>query len=93
MKTPLHPGMTAILRARLPVQTCHEMIVTGRRYGGDEALRAGIVDHAVGEGQVVPMAIELAASLADKAHPVMGRLKAERYPEVLEALRARLTRA
>ena len=33
MKAPLHPGMTAIIQARVPNQTAHEVIVTGTRYG------------------------------------------------------------
>jgi enoyl-CoA hydratase/carnithine racemase len=32
MKVPLHPGMTAVLQARLPKRTVHEVIATGRRY-------------------------------------------------------------
>ena len=40
MKAPLHPAMTAILKERLPRQTVHEVIATGRRWGGDDA-RAG----------------------------------------------------
>ena len=31
---PLHPGMTALIQARLPIQTAHEVIATGTRYSG-----------------------------------------------------------
>lgn len=86
MGAPLHPGMTAILRERLPKQTAHEVIVTGRRYGGVEAAAAGIVDRAVPETDLLPAALELAAGLASKAKPVMSRLKADQYPQVLAAL-------
>ena len=90
MRAPLHPGMTAILQARLPKQTAHEVIATGRRYGGADALAAGIVEHIAPEARVLPRAIEIAAPLAAKAHPVMSTLKAGLYPQVLEALTRKL---
>jgi len=34
---PLHPGMTALIKARLPHQTAHELIVTGNRYSAQSA--------------------------------------------------------
>ena len=91
MRAPLHPGMTAILRARLRPQTVHEVITTGRRYGGADALVAGIVEHAVPENEVLPRAVGIAAALAGKAHPVLSRLKSELYPETLAAFHAPMT--
>ena len=85
LRAPLHPGMTAILQARLSKQTVHEVIATGRRYGGEDALAAGIVERVAHEDEVLPQAVELARPLAGKAHPVMSRLKAELYPQVLAA--------
>ena len=90
MKAPLHPGMTAIIQARLPVQTAHEVIATGTRYPAALALERRIVDHVAPESEVVDRAVELAAPLASKADPAMGRLKRDMYPHVLEALRADL---
>lgn len=89
MKAYLHPGMTAVLAARLPAQTAHEVVATGRRFGGKDAKAAGIVEEALAEAALLPRAIELAASLAAKAHPVMKRLKSDLYPRVLAALRER----
>jgi len=89
MRAFLHPGMTALLAARLPAQTVHEVLATGRRYGGGEAKAAGIVEEALPEAELLPRAITLAAGLAAKAHPVMKRLKSELYPHVLAALRSR----
>jgi enoyl-CoA hydratase/carnithine racemase len=90
MKAYLHPGMTAVLAARLPAQTAHEVIATGRRFGGAEARAAGIVEEALSEEALLPRAIALAGGLAAKAHPVMKRLKSDLYPHVLAALRERL---
>jgi enoyl-CoA hydratase/carnithine racemase len=90
MRAFLHPGMTAVLAARLSAQVAHEVVATGRRYGGGDAKSAGIVEEALPEAELLPRAIALAASLAGKAHPVMQRLKSDLYPHVLEALRERL---
>jgi enoyl-CoA hydratase/carnithine racemase len=86
LKAPLHPGMTAIIQARLPHQTAHELIVTGTRYGAEAALAQRIVDHAVPEAEVLSKSIEIAAALAAKADPAMRVLKRGMYPRTLEAL-------
>ena len=91
MKAPLHPGMTAIIQARLPHQSAHEVIVTGTRYSAELELDRRIVDHAVPEADVVPRSVELAAGYAGKADPAMTVLKRGMYPGTLEALRADLT--
>jgi enoyl-CoA hydratase/carnithine racemase len=89
MKAFLHPGMTAVLAARLPAQTAHEVIATGRRFGGTDAAAAGIVEQALPEAALLPRALEIAEALAGKAHPVLKRLKSDLYPHVLAALRER----
>jgi enoyl-CoA hydratase/carnithine racemase len=83
---PLHPGMTALIQARLSHQTAHELVVTGTRYTAEVARERKIVDHAVSESEVLPKAIEIAAALAAKANPVMRQLKAGLYPHTLAAL-------
>lgn len=90
MKVPLHPGMTAVLKARLPKLTLHEVIVTGRRYPAEDALARQIVDEALPEEQVLPRAIALAAGLAGKAHPAMSQLKRGIYEPVLRAMQEKL---
>ena len=86
LRMPLHPGLTALLRARLPVVTAHEAIALGRRYPAEEALQAGAVQQVVDEAELLPAAIALAGELARKAHPVMGMLKRGLHAEVLRAL-------
>jgi len=88
MRAPLHPGMTAIIKARLSRQTAHEVIVTGRRWPAEEALARGIVEETAPEDEVVARAVALAAPLAEKAHPVMHTLKRDLYAPVLEAMAA-----
>jgi Delta3-Delta2-enoyl-CoA isomerase len=86
MGVPLHPGMAAVLQARIPRQTVHQLIVTGKRYGAEEAVAARIVDRAVPEATLVPDAIAAATAMAAKACPAMGRLKRGLYAEVLAAM-------
>ena len=90
MKAFLHPGMTAIIQARLPHQSAHELIVTGMRYPAERALERRIVDRAVSEEELLPTAIAMAAEWAAKADPIMGVLKRDMYPRALAALDQKL---
>ena len=53
LSVPFSRGISALLQMKLPSSTAFEAMLTGRRYGGAEALKAGIVDHAV-PGQRTP---------------------------------------
>ena len=86
LKMPLHPGMTAVLKARLPALVSHEVIVTGHRFGGVEAAAKSIVGEACAEADLLPRAIEKAAAYAGKADPVMSKIKLGQHREVVEAL-------
>ena len=87
---PFTPGMSALIQARLTPQTAHVAMTTGRRYGGNDALAAGIVDQAVSEDDVRPIAVELAAAQAAKAaSPTLGTIKTRMYGPVLDVLRKR----
>jgi enoyl-CoA hydratase/carnithine racemase len=90
MKAFLHPGMTAIIQARLPVQSAHELIVTGTRYTAEMAQDRRITDEVATEEEVVSRAISAAARYASKADPAMSALKRGMYPHVLEALKVEL---
>ena len=90
MKAYLHPGMTAIIQARLPHQSAHELIVTGMRYPAERALERKIVDRIVAEQELLPTAIAMAGEWAAKADPVMHVLKRDMYPRVLAALDQKL---
>ncbi len=85
---PFTPGMSALIAARLPSQTAHEAMTTGRRYGGGDATGAGIVQAAVPESEVLPRAIELAAANAGKNPDTLGAIKQRLYEHALAALRA-----
>ena len=85
---PFTPGMTGLLKAQLSPATAREAMFTGRRYGGDDALLAGIVDAAVAEGQVVAAASERAAANASKPRTTLATIKRGFYADVLATLQA-----
>jgi enoyl-CoA hydratase/carnithine racemase len=87
IKIPFSRGMSALIQARLSKKAAHEAMTTGRRYGGGEALAAGIVDAVAHEDDVLPNAVEMARPLAAKASEILGVIKSRMYPDVLAALR------
>jgi Delta3-Delta2-enoyl-CoA isomerase len=86
---PFTPGMSALIAARLPPQVAHEAMTTARRYGGDDAAAAGIVEGAVGVEEVLDAAIARAAALASKDPVTLGVIKQRLYASTLAALRDR----
>ncbi len=84
---PFAAGMSALIRSRLAPAIAHEAMTTGRRYGGEQALAAGIVDALAGAEEVLAAAADLARSLAGKSRPVRGVIKETLYAETLAALR------
>jgi enoyl-CoA hydratase/carnithine racemase len=75
MGQPLSDGMYAVLQTRLSQSALSEMLVTGARYGGPEAVARGIVDEAVPEAEVLPRAVARVAGLAGKDRATMTALK------------------
>jgi enoyl-CoA hydratase/carnithine racemase len=80
--------MSALIRARLSTRTAREAMLTGRRYGGGDAVAAGIVDEAAPEDEVVDRAVARAEALSGKDRSVVAAIKAEMYSDVVEKLRA-----
>ncbi len=44
-----------------------EMMLTGRKYGAEEGLALGLTHYAVGEGEALPMAMDIAGRIASNA--------------------------
>lgn len=80
------PGMSALIKARLPSAAAHRMMVTGQRYGAPQALAAGIVDAAVPAEQVLDVAVDQAAPLAAKPRATVAAIKRGLYADALAAL-------
>ena len=77
---------TSLLRAKLPSRTLQEAVVSGRRYGGPDALAVGIVHQVASEDQVVAQAVKLAAGLAGKDRRTLAEHKRLLYGEAIKAL-------
>ncbi len=83
---PFTPGMNGLLLDRLPRRTAHEVMVTGRRYGGVEAAAAGIVDRALPEDELLPAAISRAAGQAPKNPETLRAIKGRIYEQTIDLL-------
>ena len=83
---PFTPGMDALIRCKLTPASAIEAMTTGRRYGGTDALAAGLVDEAVAEADVVPRAIERVRGLAGKDSATLGTIKQRMFGDALHAL-------
>jgi|SRR5688572_26694699 len=81
------PGMTELVKSRLAPQVAHEALTSGRRYTGEEAHAAGIVDELAAADDVVPRAIAKAKRLGGKDPATYGAIKANLYRETLASLR------
>ena len=76
---PFSEGMAAMVQAKLTPATAHEVMLTGRRYGGADAARAGIADQAVPEASVLPEAIGRAEALSKKNRATVQAIKRTMY--------------
>jgi enoyl-CoA hydratase/carnithine racemase len=82
------PGMTALLRSRLPRRTAHQAMLTARRYGAPDALAAGIITDTVPEEHVLTRAVERATALASKNPDTLRTIKQRMHADALTALSA-----
>jgi Delta3-Delta2-enoyl-CoA isomerase len=83
---PFTPGMAALIQARLPRLTAHEAMVTGRRYGGEDAHTAGIIHRTAPQDEVLSAAIDIAAPLAAKNGSTVAEIRTVMYAPVLDVL-------
>jgi enoyl-CoA hydratase/carnithine racemase len=88
LQIPFTPTMNALILTRMPNTTAQEAMVTGRRYGAQQALERGIVSQVESEAEVLPKAIALAKSLAGKHRPTLATIKRAAYAEVLRHVAA-----
>lgn len=84
---PFTPGMSALIQCKLTPRVAHEVMTTARRYGGEDAAAAEIVDAAVGEDEVLSTAVERAAALAGKDANTVRVIKERMYAGAVATLR------
>ena len=83
---PFAPGMSALVQAKVSHATAHEAMTTGRRYGGTEALEAGIVASALPLDDLLPAALEIAHAQAPKAGPTLRTIRTTMYRTAIDLL-------
>lgn len=81
------PGTVSLAAARLAPRTAHEAMVSGRRYGGAEALGLGLIDEAAAQDEVLSAAVEYAKNVAHTRGPVLGDIKYRLYADTVTQLR------
>ncbi|MGV0153111.1 enoyl-CoA hydratase/isomerase family protein [Rhodococcus sp. GB-02] len=81
------PGSIALLASRLPTRAVHDALVTGRRYGGIEALSAGFVDQVAAPDDVLSTAVDYARTLTRTRGRTLNEIKELLYAEPLALLR------
>jgi enoyl-CoA hydratase/carnithine racemase len=84
---PFTAGMAALIQARLSKATAHEAMTTARRYGGTDALGAGIVDETAAEADVLGRAVARAGALTGKRGDTLAAIKTTMYGPAVRALR------
>ena len=87
IRIPFTPGMTALLQAKFTPQTAVASMTTGRRFGGPDALRFGIVDAVADEDAVTTDAVDLLRPLAGKDRGTLGAIKESMFAGPLAVLR------
>jgi len=82
----LSPASVAIVQAKVPAATAEDLLLAGRRFGGAEAVAAGIARATATEEGLRGAAIELAASLAGKDPATLGTMKRRMFAGVTALL-------
>lgn len=90
LQMPFTPSMSALMTHRLAPQVALEAMTTGRRYGGADALAAGIVDAAVDASADADAVLDAAVAKAQELAPLRGAnlagIKSGIHAGLIEAL-------
>ena len=88
IRIPFTPGMAALIQAKLTPQAAVASMTTGRRFGGDDAARLGLVDAVAAEGAVTPAAVDLLRPLDGKDPGTLSAIKHTMFGPAADALTA-----
>jgi enoyl-CoA hydratase/carnithine racemase len=86
LQMPFTPGMASLVTSRLSPQTALEAMTTGRRYGGAEAVEAGIVESTASAEEIRATAVSVAAALTSTRGPNLSSIKRSIHGATLAAL-------
>jgi enoyl-CoA hydratase/carnithine racemase len=89
IRIPFTPGMDALIRCKLTPAAAIDAMTTGRRFGGEDALAAGLVTATAPEDGVRDAAIALVRPNAAKHGETLGTIKSRMFERELAVLRDR----
>ncbi|MGN6605926.1 MAG: enoyl-CoA hydratase-related protein [Jatrophihabitans sp.] len=84
---PFSPGMAALVQGKLTPAAAVASMTTGTRFGGEDAVVAGLVDAATSLDELLPAAVARAATLAGKNLATLGAIKTTMYGSIVAILR------
>jgi len=67
--------MVSLLKLKLAPPALRDLLLTGKRIGGEEAMRLGIVDEACAAEKVLQNAVTRASALAAKDRETFSAMK------------------
>ena len=85
---PFTSGMTALVTCKLTPRTAIDAMTTGRRYSGEDAAAAGLVDATVQLDELSEAAAAFVRELAGKDRGTLGTIKSRLFADVVSALRS-----
>jgi enoyl-CoA hydratase/carnithine racemase len=83
---PFTAGMAALIADKIPQPAAHDLVISGREIGADEAVAAGIVTRSVPADQVLPVSVEMARGLTGKDAAVLSTVKRRMYHDSVRLL-------
>ena len=83
---PFTAGMAALIADKIPQPAAHDLVISAREIGADEALAAGIVTQSVSADQVVPASAEMARGLTGKDATTLSTVKRRMYHNSIRLL-------
>ncbi|WP_425297271.1 enoyl-CoA hydratase/isomerase family protein [Nocardia abscessus] len=84
---PFTPGMAALIQAKLNSQAAVTAMTTGHRFGGPDALAAGLVDATASEAELLTTAVDRLTPIIGKNPATLAAIKTTMYSTVTAALR------
>ena len=79
---PIGLEVMAVAKDKLAPSVIRDMILTGKRFSGQDCVASGIAESACSEDNLLNSAIEIAASLAEKERGIFKSLKSTLYSEM-----------
>lgn len=86
IQVPFAPAMHTLMKSKLSQATLREAVLSGRRYTGDEALEAGIVDALCDVSELAATCATTLTPLAQKGRSIFAQMKNGLYGDVATEL-------